>query len=511
MLRILFVFITLSASASAAPPVVTSLFPAGGERGTSVLMTATGSFDTWPVQTWCNSPGIVVKAEKTKGQFAVILAKDVPLGVHWLRFHDETGASSLRPFIVGDRPEVAETEPNDDLKTAPIVVLPAVVNGVLAKSGDVDAYRVKLIKGQTLVASLEAHRTLRSPMDAILQLVSDTGAVVTQNHDTRGLDPELAFTAPADGTYAVRLFAFPSQPDSSIRHFGSPACIYRLTLTTGEFVDFARPLAAEKNREVSLTLHGWNLKDKSVKLGKSEDRFGITREPHLCVNGTTDKPLSAPFTITGCVEKAGQPSVVLVAGVAGKALAIHLDPAGLSLNPILRIADGADKQLAKAEPAELNGPIVTSFKPPTTANYRLEVRDLFTGSGPRHVYRLRVTPALPDIEAKVASDRFVIAIGTPLDIPISIKRLHGHQGELIPFADRLPDGVVVESAPPATKPPADTVTLRLKSTKAFQSGPIRIGVSKKGDDTIRNYASAALVEYDRSTEDIWLSGVPEKR
>ncbi len=505
MVRACLLSLFLGASVCAAPPAVTSLSPAGGERGTTIAVISAGTFDVWPVHVWSSSPGISVKAEKEKGKFAVTLAKDAPLGAHWLRFHDDTGASPLRPFIVGDLPELTEVEPNDDPKTAPILAMPTVVNGVLAKSGDVDCFRVKLAKGQTLVASLEAHRTLRSPMDAVLQLVSDTGAVLEQNHDTRGLDPELAFIAPADGTYAMRLFAFPSQPDSSIRHFGSPACVYRLTLTTGEFVDFATPLAVERDREATLSLRGWNLKDKTVKLGKSEDRFGIVREAHPCFDAPTDKPLTSPFTVTGLVEKAGSPSVVLVMGTAGKPLAIRLENAGLSLNPILRICGADGKQLSKAEPAELNGEIDVDLNPPATGIYRIEVRDRFDSAGPRHAYRLRAVPAVPDLDAKVAADRFSVAVGTPLDIPITVKRLHGFTGELIAFAENLPEGIAVEVAPPAAKPDPNTATLRLKATKPFGGGPIRIGVAKKGDDAFRRFASAALAESDQPTLHLWLT------
>ena len=502
--------VMLTASAGAAPPAVTTLNPAGGERGSTVTVVATGTFDTWPVRVWSSSPGIALEAEKVKGQFAVTIAKDAPLGAHWLRFHDDDGASSLRPFIVGGLPEIAEFEPNDDPKMAPVIAMPKVVNGVLGKSGDVDCFRAKLAKGQTLVASLEAHRTLRSPMDAILQLVSDTGGVVAQNHDTRGLDPELAFTAPADGTYAVRLFAFPSAPDSSIRHFGSPACVYRLTLTAGEFVDFATPFAVERNREATLTLQGWNLKERTAQLSKNEDRYGlanpvaILREPHPCFDGTTDKPLTPPFTATGRGDKAGSPSVIRVAGTAGKPLAIHIDPAGLSLTPVLRIADAADKQLLKSEPAALNGPIDATFTPPATAIYQFQIRDLFGGAGPRHAYRLKVLPALPDAEATVASDRFVVAAGTPLEIPIAVIRKHGFTGELTAFADDLPDGVTVESKGAE----ANKLVLKLNATKSFAGGPIRVGIAKTGDAGFRRSAGTARTETDPPIHHLWLTVTP---
>ena len=120
----------------------------------------------------------------------------------------------LRPFIAGTLPEVMEKEPNDDFKKPHALDGSCVVNGKLEKVGDVDCFAVTLKKGQTLVASLEAHNTLRSPMDAMLQVLSADGFVLEENNDFHGLDPQLAFTAKKDGTYIARVYAFPAQPDA---------------------------------------------------------------------------------------------------------------------------------------------------------------------------------------------------------------------------------------------------------------------------------------------------------
>src|SRR5262249_4814237 len=162
--------------------------------------------------------------------------KDAEPGVRWLRASNDDGGSNLRPFFVGMIPEIAEKEPNDDFKKAQAIEVPAVtVNGRLGEPGDVDCVAMQVKKGETLVASVEANQPARSPMDAILQVVSVDGFVLDENHDYHGLDPQLAFTAPKEGTFVVRVFAFPSNPDSSIRFFGSEACVYRLTLATEWF------------------------------------------------------------------------------------------------------------------------------------------------------------------------------------------------------------------------------------------------------------------------------------
>lgn len=499
----------------AAPPSVTTLNPAGGQRGSTISVTATGTFDQWPAKGWCGTPGVTVAAEKEKGKFAIKLAADVPLGVAWLRFHDTTGASELRPFVVGGLPEQSEAEPNDDAKTALTVGVPTVMNGVLSKNGDVDCFPVKLKKGQTLVASLEAHRSLRSPVDAVLQVVSADGTVVGQNHDARGLDPEVAFTAPADGTFAVRVFGFPSAPDSSIRHFGSPACVYRLTLTTDEFVDFVTPLAAEQGKETTLTPHGWNLMAKSVTLGKTDTAFGVAhplpvaREPHPCFDGPTDKPLSPPFTLTGRVTKENAAAVMPITAEAGKPLAIRLDSAtlGLSLTPVLTVTDAAGKQLLRVEPAALDGAIDTLFTAAKAGVCQIEVRDLFKSAGPRHVFRLRVTPTTPDVTVTVVADRFTVAVGTPLDISITVAKKNGFTGDLIPFADSLPDGVSA-SVGTLAKPDPNVVVLRLTATKPGVSGPIRVGVKTKDGDAFQRLASATQPAFERTTPDLWLTVPP---
>ncbi len=506
----------LCGESSSAPPSVTTFTPAGGQRGTTVAVSATGTFDQWPVKVWCAAPGVTVTAEKEKGKFAVKLAADAPLGAAWLRFHDDTGASEPRPFVVGGLPEQSEAEPNDDAKTAPAVTLPKVVNGVLAKGGDVDCFAVTLKKGQTLVASLDAHRTLRSPIDTVLQVTSADGTVIEQNHDARGLDPELAFTASTGGTFAVRVFGFPSAPDSTIRHFGSPACVYRLTLTTDEYVDFVTPLAVEQGKDATLVPHGWNLSAKTAKVDKAAAAFGIAhpfpvaREPHPCFDFTaTDKPLSPPFTLTGRVEKAGAAVVIPIAVEAGKPFAVRLDSAtlGLSLTPVLTVTDSTGKQLLKAEPATLDGAIDATFTAPKAGECKIEVRDLFKSAGPRHVFRLRVTPATPDVTATVAADRFTVAVGTPLDVPVTYVKKKGLTGDVTAFADGLPDGVTA-SAVEVAKPDGKTVTLRLTAAKPGVGGPIRIGVGKKGDDTFKRVATAAQPVFDRTTSDLWLTVTP---
>src|SRR4051812_48245391 len=98
--------VPLCGESAAAPPAVTYLYPAGGQRGTTVEVTAGGTFDRWPVQVWTRDKGITATTGKDKGRTSITIAGDAVPGVQWLRLHDEQGASTLRPFVVGLLPEV---------------------------------------------------------------------------------------------------------------------------------------------------------------------------------------------------------------------------------------------------------------------------------------------------------------------------------------------------------------------------------------------------------------------
>jgi hypothetical protein len=290
-------FALFSGSSQAAPPNVTYLYPAGARQGDSVSVTAGGTFERWPVSVWVGGTGVEAKAGKDKGSLTVTVAPDAAPGLRWLRLFDEQGASPIRPFIVGTLPEINEREPNDDPKKPQELTAVPVVNGRLERPGDVDIFALRLQKGQTLVASLEANRTLGSPMDGILQVLSADGFVLEQNNDEHGLDPQVIFTAPADGSYLVRLFAFPAVPNSAIRLAGAEDYVYRLTLTTGGFIDHAFPLAVERSKPGEVDLHGWNIPGTARKITLAMDELEevvlapapfagaarVGREPHLCL------------------------------------------------------------------------------------------------------------------------------------------------------------------------------------------------------------------------------------
>lgn len=503
----------LSTTANAAPPALTTLSPNGAQSGATTNITATGTFDPWPMQAVASVKGIDLKPSKDKGKFTVVVAKDVPAGMYWIRLFNAEGASDQRPFFVSPLPEVAEADPNDDPKKPQLLNESSNVTGKLNPAGDVDHFAIDAKKGQTIVASLQANTILKSPLDGLLQLLDSNGFVVAENNDTHGLDPEVAHPVPKDGRYVVRVFAFPSMPDSGIRFFGSDACVYRLTITTGAFADHAFPPAVSLKDPNPVELRGWNIPEAAKKLtfkpDRVLDRFWVTNpglanavplrvEPHRSLiesepnNLTKPQEVETPCTIGGHMNAAGDVDVFQFALKKGdrRGIRVEADAFDSPLDPITRILDESGKVLNESRTAKGGAdPAEIAFVAPTDGKYRVEVRDLYKHGGERYVYRLRIAVPEPDFSLSVAADQFTMNSGESLEIPVTITNVNGFNQPIELRALDLPQGVTFEAGKPDA---AKAGKLKLLA-KLPVSGPIRIvgvagGIERTARDTIPNYA-----------------------
>ncbi len=500
----------VASSAEAAPPTLTSLFPAGAQRGTATEITAAGAIDK-STKLWASGKGVSIEPAKDQGTFIVTVAADAVPGTYWLRAYNGDGASGLRPFIVGTLPEVLEKEPNDEPKQLPILPDSCVVNGKLAKPGDVDCFAITAKKGQTLVASLEANRTLKSPMDAMMQIVSTDGFVLEQNNDFHGLDPQIAYAVPKDGTYFVRVFAFPSTPDTTIRFAGGDAYIYRLTATTGGFVDYTMPLSVGPN-EKAVEVRGWNISDElrtiSVPKMMPLDSHLTLFHPKLAnpFRARIERDTSTKSSTHG-LAKPGDEVAVPFAGKKGQALSIQVESRsfGLAVDPVIRVLDKGQKELARAEPPKLYSDTALSFTPSTDGDYSIVVSDLYGGGGPRHAFLLRVLTPEPDFDLTVAADRFAMSPGKALDIPVKIARKNGFAKPIEIVAEGLPMGMTFEVKVPPGKVDPNSLTIALTAGKVPSGGAFRLVGRTKDEPKLARAAMAPLPEFEGATSDLWFA------
>ena len=157
-------------------PRLTVVSPPGGKAGTTVEVTFAGTDLDLPQALLFSHPGIKATAiippapqpkpdpknpKKTLppqpappvSKFTVVIAADVPLGNHDVRFVGKWGVSNARAFVVGDLPEVLEKEPNNDVEQAQKVELNTTINGIISAPTDVDYYQFSGKKGQRVIIS----------------------------------------------------------------------------------------------------------------------------------------------------------------------------------------------------------------------------------------------------------------------------------------------------------------------------------------------------------------------
>ncbi len=414
---------------------IATVFPAGVEAGkTSELHIESPS--RWPVEVESTVEKLEWKVTDKKGVLEVRVPADVPPQLAWFRLYDAQGVSAWQPLLISAKPREVEKEPNDRPSQAHACSLPAIVDGRLGKRGDVDVFRVHLNKGDTLVARVAAHHLLGSPIDSVLQLCDARGFVLWQNHDDRGLDPTIVFKATADGDYFLRLFAFPSQPNSSIAFTGSSACRYTLTVSTGGVIDgwTAPTEAMSGDGPFTLQATGWSLKTPvRLSLDRSPNVRGAVAAwrwiGHRRLLGEAPLPLlsqgdvmasehqvasgqallrlpegTGRCWVSGAFEEAGEVDTYRFESEAGETWEweIWSDRLGYRADPWLEIVDAAGERVAQFDDLARDAiDVRLRWKAPAKGAYRVQVRDRFSGHGLRWRYWLSARRVVANLTVEI--------------------------------------------------------------------------------------------------------------
>ncbi len=192
-------------------PFVTGVFPLGGRAGTRTAVGLTG----WNL----------------RSDELTVDAPDGRAGVLPISFCRGARLVSPVPFALDTLPESVENEPNDEPRRAQPVEVPTIVNGRIDRPGDWDLFRFTGRAGDEIVAEIQARR-LGSPVDAVLALSDEAGAMLKANDDhedpgagltTHHADSRLSAALPRDGTYLLRL--------GETQGKGGPAYAYRLRIS----------------------------------------------------------------------------------------------------------------------------------------------------------------------------------------------------------------------------------------------------------------------------------------
>ncbi len=296
------------------PPRITAVFPVGVQVGTSVEVTVTGTDIDDPTGLLFTSAAIKAeylpppepKADPKKkdppkpkkgnaggvttAKFKVTVPASVAPGTYDLRVVGEQGVSNPRAFVVGDRPEVLESAtPHNDVPDAQKLDLNTTVNGTIQSTSDVDYYVFTGTAKQRVLISC-ATSSIDSKARPLVELFDKDGKRLVGNRNSRDNDALADATLPADGEYFVRVCEFAYQSGSA-DHF------YRLTASTGPWIDAVFPPAVPPGKPAQVTLYGRNLPG-----GKVVDGMSIDGRPVETLSVTvTPPPARGELTVRGNV------------------------------------------------------------------------------------------------------------------------------------------------------------------------------------------------------------------
>lgn len=481
----LFAMLLVAAPALAAPPVASYVFPAGGQRGASVPVRVGGLFLhetcgfalagpgvtapptlTRTKRVWFEGPVIPLPDSQQAEDYpvdmagTVTVAADAATGPRKGYLFTSQGAAGGLVFVVGELPEVVETEA--DGEAIPVrVALPVTANGRVFPRDDLDLWEFTTTAGQTVTATAVG-KAIHSPVALRLDVLDATGRVVAEQLPLAppGADAAVRFTAPAAGVYRVRV--------GDARGQGGPAHVYRLTLATG-----AAPAAPPSDglKEVS---------DASAT--------------H-----------ALPVALTGRVERPGAAGEWMVALTKGTRATFDLTArrAGSPLCGVLTLADAAGKEVAKAEAADATADPSLAFTAPADGTYTVRVAERFRGrGGPEFTYRLAVTAPAPGVKltlptdqtTKLPIDALSVPRGGTVKLKVAVERAGGFAGPVELALDGLPAGLTAKSVAVAPNQTSGELTVQADATAVVR--PARVTVTGKAGDLaaapLDLYATAAV-------------------
>ena len=444
--------------ASLPAPRLLSLMPMGGQAGTTVEVTLTGTdLDEanalrFSVPSITAKPKLDAKGQPEMFKFIVTLPADAPRGIHEVRAVTRFGISTARAFVVGGLPEVVRAKPCN----TPVTALPLEIGTVCNSSVTVaaaDHYSFQAKKGQRVLVDCAAPE-IDSKLLKVIIITDAQGRDLLVNRRGGLVD----FTAPAEGRYMIKVH--------SLTYEGGAEHFYRLTLTDAGHTEFLFPpmtgngfsvfgrmtggtpdpktvldgkplevkamkMEMESNAPLATTAQGLPLPlaavssptfsfssseakslPQHITLLRGSGATMLEKEPNS--GGADSQKITLPCDIAGqsypaadvdSYEFTAKKGEVWWIEVTSHRLGLPTDPfvvvqrlaAEGKLTDVVEINDIANPIAGTPYDAGSSDPL-GKLEIKEDGIHRLQLRDLFgsTRTDPRHVYRLQIRKAAPD-------------------------------------------------------------------------------------------------------------------
>ena len=413
-------------------PYAISAFPAGFQRGKQPQIELTGP------RVPPNSIVTVNSAEQ-----GAETPFDPAFPLRFVSITDRETSGLDLPILMGEHPELLETEPNDNRMMAAAMTWPVTVNGRFLQANDEDWYRIHLEADQKVWIETVAQRFIRSPIDTQIQVFDTDGKLVVENddeafdpgyecyHDYKTTDSKVMLHAKTAGDFFIRvsdqngtsglaaiyrLTIEEAWPDFRLTHFPDAVPIWGPGSTACVMARIDRFADCQEDIEVSIVglPTGWKT-SSATSLGRIPQRYynNYQNKVFLSITAPADAQVGTnlPFRIVGRIRPkesptGTNPAAKLPARVLGEHLSLPLnlfytsDTGFFRASPVSRVA------VAKAQGPWLES-ITQEFTISPGGATNLEVR--VHGAG--DVQEMPITVSL--VTNGVAS-----GLATPRNIPI---------------------------------------------------------------------------------------------
>jgi hypothetical protein len=516
------------------PPHASYIFPAGGQRGTTVNIKVGGHFLHDRAAFEMLGPGVTAPGELVRGETIwfegplirqpasqasedypqdyagqVAIAADAPKGMRWWRCWNAQGVTTSLPFVVGDLPEIVEQEvEGDPIPTS--ITLPVTINGRVFPREDVDIWSFEAEVGQSITCAVVA-KGIGSPLAAKLAVRGAGGELLAESTGTTLDEARLRFTAEKTGRYQVHIT---DAAAGGLQHY-----VYRLTVTAGPWIDHIYPLGGKRGGQVRLETIGQGIPGSAVvfavpdvpagvitpamTIGEqpaSLPRFDVGELPEQLEvepNDTGDKanPASAPSFMNGRVQSPGDVDCWSVELAGGKAMQFdaRVSQLGSPLALMLTIRDSSGKQLLQTDATTVGSVDVSVvFMPPADGKYLIEIGERFARrGGAEFAYRIQISEPQPDFQLYMP-DVLAVDVGGQKNIEVAIER----RGELkLPLGlhlDGLPPGVTCDDIQVQSGMGKATLTLKAAGDAPVVSTHVKlIGKAEIGGQMIERVAKTS--------------------
>ncbi len=501
-------------------PAAMYIFPAGGQRGTTVNVRVGGQFLLGEASFGMSGPGVEardriheidtvwfegplvrrplsLKGDDYPSDHAgeVTIHATAPLGDRYWRVWTAQGATPARRFVVGDLPEIVEAEA-DGAPLPEKIELPVTVNGRIFPREDVDVWTFDARAGESYNIEVSAAR-LESPLDARLVVLDPEGSKIAEETSGTNRDPFLNLIATVDGVYQIHL--------SDVKYNGAQSYVYRLTVSRGVHVAWNYPLGGQRGGELALelgteTAGARRTEARTVRLpptGSSDygyrlERDGAYSNTVFLQLGDAPERLEVETAEVQCVENAAAPPVTLNGRVGapgdmdawafearkGAPVIIDLDAAelGSPLDSVITVVAADGSELARADDTGGNTDSQLEFDPPADGVYQVRVAERFRSrGGPAFAYRLHLRSLeRPDFELTLPQDALSLKRGGKGSVAVTARRMGRTKDPIELIVDNLPPGVTAESVViPADKNSA-SIPLVADDTAAIRGSALRV-------------------------------------